>query len=131
MIESMSTNNRKEMTIAELAEEMREGFTAVREQFNIVHKDLRFIHERVDGLETEFREFRKETRDRFDDLEKGAFTSQEKEEVLAMVRHYDKWLEAETKGKDRITLTRSEYDSLMESVRLLNRVVKLETIEVE
>jgi predicted nucleic acid-binding Zn-ribbon protein len=134
----MSTNNRKEMTIAELAQEMREGFTAVREQFNIVHKDLRFIHEkmggleeRVDGLETEFREFRKETRDRFDDLEKGAFTSQEKEEMLAMVRHYDKWLEAETKGKDRITLTRPEYDTIMESVRLPNRFVRLETIEVE
>jgi hypothetical protein len=85
----------------------------------------------VDGRETEFREFRKETKSRFDDLEKAAFTSQEKEEVLAMVRHYDKWLEAETKGKDRITLTRSEYDNLMESVRLPNRFVKLETIEVE
>jgi hypothetical protein len=131
MIESMSTNKHKEMTITELAEEMREGFAAVREQFNIVHKDLQFIHERVGGLETEFREFRKEARDHFDDLEKAAFNSQEKEEVLAMVRHYDKWLEAETKGKDRITLTRSEYDNLMESVRLPNRFVKLETIEVE
>ena len=119
------------MTIAELAQEMREGFTAVREQFNIVHKDLRFIYKRMGGLETEFREFRKETRDRFDDLEKGAFTSQEKEEVLAMVRHYDKWLEAETKGKNRITLTRPEYDTIIESVRLPNRFVRLETIEVE
>ena len=127
----MSTNNRREMTIAELAQEMREGFTAVREQFNIVHKDLQFIHERMDGLETEFREFRKETRDRSDDLEKGAFTSQEKEEMLVMVRHYDKWLEAETKGKDRITLTRPEYDTLMESVRLPNRFLQPAMIEME
>ena len=119
------------MTIAELTQEMREGFTAVREQFNIVHKDLRFIHERMDGLETEFREFRKETRDRSDDLEKGAFTSQEKEEMLVMVRHYDKWLEAETKGKDRITLTRPEYDTLMESVRLPNRFLQPAMIEME
>jgi predicted nucleic acid-binding Zn-ribbon protein len=138
MIESMSTNKQKEMTITELAEEMREGFAAVREQFNIVHKEMRFIHERVGGLEervggleTEFREFRKEARDRFDDLEKGLFTEEEKEQMLAMVRHYDKWLEEDTTGKSRITLTREEYDGLMESVRLPNRFVKLETIEVE
>jgi hypothetical protein len=119
------------MTIAELTQEMREGFTAVREQFNIVHKDLRFIHEKMGGLETEFREFRKETRDRFDDLEKGAFTSQEKEEMLAMVRHYDKWLEEDVKGENRITLTRPEYDTLMENVRLQNRFLQPATIEVE
>jgi hypothetical protein len=145
MIESMSTNKQKEMTITELAEEMREGFAAVREQFKIVqeqfvvvHKEIRFIHERVGGLEervgglqTEFREFRKEARDRFDDLEKGLFTEEEKEQMLAMVRHYDRWLEEDTTGKSRITLTREEYDGLMESVRLPNRFVKLETIEVE
>jgi molecular chaperone DnaK (HSP70) len=131
MIESMSTNKQKEMTITELAEEMREGFAAVREQFNIVHKEMRFIHERVGGLETEFREFRKEARDRFDDLEKGLFTEEEKEQMLAMVRHYERWLEEETKGKDRITLTRPEYDTIIESVRLPNRFVKPETIEVE
>ena len=138
MIESMSTNNQKEMTIAELAKEMREGFAAVREQFNIVHKELRFVHERVGvleervgGLETEFREFRKEARDRFDDLEKGLFTEEEKEQVLAMVRHYDKWLEEDVKGENRITLTRSEYDTLMESVRLPNRFLQPATIEME
>jgi predicted nucleic acid-binding Zn-ribbon protein len=138
MIESMSTNKHKEMTITELAEEMREGFAAVREQFNMVHKEMRFIHERVGGLEerveglqTEFREFRKEARDRFDDLEKGLFTEEEKEQMLAMVRHYDKWLVADAKGENRITLTRPEYDTLMENVRLPNRFVKLPTLEME
>jgi hypothetical protein len=76
-------------------------------------------------------EFRKEARDRFGDLEKGLFTEEEKEQMLAMVRHYDKWLVADAKGENRITLTRPEYDMLMENVRLPNRFVKLETIEVE
>jgi uncharacterized protein (UPF0335 family) len=110
---------------------VREGFATVREQFNIVHKDLRFLHERVEGLETESREFRKEAKSRFDDLEKGLFTEEEKEQIMAMVRHYDKWLVADTKGKERITLTREEYDAASRAQGFPNRFVGVPLIDIE
>ena len=46
-----------------------------------------------------------------ENLEERTLTPEEKEELLTMVRHYNKWLEDETLGERRITFTRAEYDA--------------------
>ena len=123
----MSNNNQKEITNEDLANRI-DALAANQESLAANQKELTQL---VESIARNLANFQKDTKETLVDLTKGLFTEQEKEEVLAMVRHYDKWLEEETKGKDRITLTRPEYDTIMESVRLPNRFVKLETIEVE
>ena len=113
MIESMSNNNQKEMTIAELAKEMREGFKEMLEAELTTHESLQ--------------ELRRSVRE----LEKGAFTEKEKEEVLAMVRHYDRWLEEDTVGKNRITLTREEYEAATRAQGFPNRFVRVPVVDIE
>ncbi|MCI0542285.1 hypothetical protein L0Y69_00820 [bacterium] len=51
-----------------------------------------------------------ELRGAIQELNRGSLTKEEKEELLAMARHYDKWLEDDALGKKRITLLRKEYD---------------------
>jgi hypothetical protein len=154
----MSKNNQgeKEMTITDLAQEMREGFKEMRAEFKRVDQrfermdqrftqiDQRFelIDQRVDQgfevlslkidtVEEEARAFRTEVMARFSDLEKGLFTEEEKEKVMAMVRHYDHWLEHDTLGTNRITLTREEYDAASFARGFRNRFDNLEAIMVE
>src|SRR5439155_20619607 len=68
---------------------------------------------------------------RLEKIEAGTFTPDEKKSVLDTVKLINyRWGEDET-GTKHITLTREEYDMLMESVRLPNRFLKPEMIEVE
>jgi predicted nuclease with TOPRIM domain len=182
----MSKNNQdeKEMTITDLAQEMREGFKEMRAEFKRVDQrfermdqrfelvdqrfdridqrftqidqrfdrndqrftqiDQRFdrndqrvgqgfeaLSLKIDAVEEEARAFRTEVMARFSDLEKGLFTEEEKEKVMAMVRHYDHWLEDDTLGTKRITLTREEYDAASFARGFRNRFDNLEAIMVE
>ena len=43
-------------------------------------------------------------------IEEGVYTPDEKEDLMAMVRHINKRMENEALGKKDITLTREEYD---------------------
>jgi hypothetical protein len=130
----MSDKNQKEskeITIAELAEEMHEGFKGIAKRFEGIDERFMGLTEIVESIARNLADFQRDTKETLTDLTKGLFTEQEKEEVLAMVRHYDQWLVEDAKGEKRITLTRPEYDTLMESVRLPNRFVKLPTLEME
>lgn len=59
-------------------------------------------------------------------LKKGAFSKDEKEEVLDMVKHYNQKLEDDVLGKRDITLLRSEYDDVAKTVGFENRFEKIE-----
>jgi hypothetical protein len=136
MIESMSNNNQKEMTIAELAKEMREGFKTMRQEIRSEMKEeLSHMKEHVQqGFETMNENIggvEKRLTDKIEAFEDRTFSPDEKESILDTVNLInDRWGEDET-GTKHITLTREEYDILMESVRLPNRFLKPEMIEVE
>jgi hypothetical protein len=136
MIESMSNNKQKEMTIAELAKEMREGFNTMRQEIRsevkeelshmkgYVQQGFEAMNENIGGVE-------KRLTDKIEAFEDRTFSPDEKESILDTVNLInDRWGEDET-GTKHITLTREEYDMLMESVRLPNRFLKPEMIEVE
>jgi hypothetical protein len=133
----MSKNNQaeKEMTITDLAQEMREGFKEMRAEFKRVNQRVdqgfEVLSLKIDVVEEEARAFRTETMAQFKDLEKGLFTEEEKEKVMVMARHYDHWLEDDTLGTKRITLTREEYDAASFARGFRNRFDNLEAITVE
>jgi hypothetical protein len=133
----MSKNNQreKEMTITDLAQEMREGFKEMRAEFKRVNQRVdqgfEVLSLKIDVVEEEARAFRTETKAQFKDLEKGLFTEEEKETVIVMARHYDHWLEDDTLGTKRITLTREEYDAASFARGFRNRFENLEAIMVE
>jgi predicted nuclease with TOPRIM domain len=123
-------------------ERMDQRFTQIDQRFELV--DQRFdrndqrvgqgfeaLSVKIDTVEEEARAFRTEVMARFSDLEKGLFTEEEKEKVMAMVRHYDHWLEHDTLGTNRITLTREEYDAASFARGFRNRFDNLEAIMVE
>jgi hypothetical protein len=150
MIESMSNNNQKEMTITELAKEMREGFKemrqemgaefkAVREEVSGVRKEMR---EKISGLESSMRQgfelmdakidaVDQKIEHKIEFLQEGLFTPDEKKNLFDTVKLVNDRLADNVVGRMDITLTRLEYDMLMESVRLPNRFLKPEMIEVE
>jgi hypothetical protein len=67
---------------------------------------------------------------RADDAE-GLFTPDEKKSLFDTVKLVNYRLADNVVGRMDITLTRLEYDMLMESVHLPNRFLKPEMIEVE
>jgi hypothetical protein len=125
---SKNTQGEKAMTISDLAQEMREGFQRVNQR---VDQGFEVLSVKIDAVEEEARAFRTETMARFSDLEEGLFTEEEKEKVMVMVRHYDHWLEEDTLGTNRITLTREEYDAASFAQGFQNRFDNLEAIVVE
>ncbi|MCX6736161.1 MAG: hypothetical protein NTZ13_03705 [Candidatus Parcubacteria bacterium] len=123
------------MSLEDLAQMMQAGFQGLEERLGgrIDRLDSRMdnmeikmerIESRMDGIESrmdglESRMGSIETR--IGRLEFQSFTNEEKEEVLAMVRHYDKRLELETLGKDFIVLTREEYNIFVKIAGISNR----------
>ena len=136
MIESMSNNNQKEMTIAELAKEMREGFKTMRQEIRsevkeelshmkgYVQQGFEAMNENIGGVE-------KRLTYKIEAFEDRTFSPDEKESILDTVKLVNDRLADNVVGRMDITLTREEYDMLMESVRLPNRFLKPEMIEVE
>ena len=64
-------------------------------------------------------------------LQEGLFTPDEKKSLFDTVKLVNDRLADNVVRRTDITLTREEYDILMESVRLPNRFLKPEMIEVE
>jgi hypothetical protein len=136
MIESMSNNNQKEMTISELAQEMREGFKTMRQEIRsevkeelshmkgYVQQGFEAMNENIGGVE-------KRLTDKIEAFEDRTFSPDEKESILDTVKLINDRLADNVVGRMDITLTREEYDMLMESARLPNRFLKPEMIEVE
>jgi len=117
----------KSMNLEELARMMQAGFQGIDERLGkkIDKLDLRMdnMEVKMDNMEVKMGSM--ETR--MSRLEERSFTNEEKEAVLAMVRHYDKRLEAETLGKDYILLTRKEYNIFVKIAGIPNRFEKTES----
>ncbi len=107
--------NEENITNEELLKAVKDGFAKTASK-----EDLR-------GMETEIKDIRKDvnqlTKD-VDILKEGAFTKDEKEDVLIMVENINQRLEDETLGKKSITLTRSEYDNASNTEGFENRFEK-------
>jgi signal transduction histidine kinase len=76
------------------------------------------LAELIKSVATTLADFQQETREAIKDLHgevgelrKGLFTETEKESLLETVKHIDERLEDETLGRNKITLTRAEYDA--------------------
>ena len=137
MIESMSNKNSDDITNAELAkliESVAVNLVSLQEKVTAFQKNVEQRFDKIEGRldRAEEAEITKTYLDiRLEKIEAGAFTPDEKRSVLDTVKLInDRWGEDET-GTKHITLTREEYDMLMESVRLPNRFLKPEMIEVE
>ena len=165
----MSKNNHKEakeITIAEVAQEMREGFKdtakrfegmdrrfesiegrfksisgrfddmdgrfeAVDQQFLDLAQLVEFIARNLSDFQQEVKGSVRELRGDVNELSKGMFTPDEKKSILDTVELINDRLADDVLGKGSITLTRPEYDTLTESVRLPNRFLQPATIEME
>jgi hypothetical protein len=77
------------------------------------------LENRMGGMEDRLDEFMKETRTRFDGVDRRLDSLEET--VGAMSTSLDTLLEGDVLGKDHITLTRPEYNSLMHVANLPNR----------
>ena len=101
--------NEKNVTNEELLATVKAGFAkmATKEDLNGVKEDLRDIRNDIEQLKA------------------GAFSKDEKEEVLDMVKHYNQKLEDDVLGNKHITLLRSEYDDVAKTVGFENRFEKL------
>jgi hypothetical protein len=130
------------MTISELAQEMRKGFQEMRERFSGVETRVSGIEKRLGGLETYMRQgfelmdakidaVDQKIEHKIEFLQEGLFTPDEKKSLFDTVKLVNDRLADNVVGRMDITLTRPEYDILMESVRLPNRFLKPEMIEVE
>jgi hypothetical protein len=75
------------------------------------------LAELIQGFGSELRDLKKTV----DVIERGAFTEDEKEDVLTVVGQINQQLKDNTLGKDNITLTREEYDGTAKSVGFGNR----------
>ena len=91
----------------ELYELIQAGAKTSAKRDEELYELIKIVVKNVESLQDDMQYLRSSVQE----LQKGSFTEQEKEELLAMARHYDKWLEDDTLGKDRITLARKEYDS--------------------
>jgi ABC-type transporter MlaC component len=123
----MSNNNQKEITNEGLANRI-DALAANQESLAVNQKELTQL---VESIARNLADFQKDTKESLADLTKGLFTEQEKEEVLAMVRHYDKWLEADVKGENRITLTRGEYEAASRAQGFPNRFIGVPVVDIE
>ncbi|MCP5008253.1 MAG: hypothetical protein GY941_30615 [Planctomycetes bacterium] len=97
------------------------GKNNLKEEVGGFRVELRDVKEDVVSLKENVRDMRIDIKE----LKKGAFTKNEKDEVLNMVRNIDERLEEETLGRDKITFTRGEYDSVAKTSGFENRFEKI------
>jgi hypothetical protein len=95
------------ITNEELLAVLNEGFRDVRMDIKQLQEGQRDMRMDIEGLK------------------EGAFTKDEKEGVLDMVKNIDKRLEEETLGKDKITLNRDEYNGVSNTVGFENKFEKV------
>ena len=95
----MSNNNQKEMTISALAQEMRSGFQAVREEVSGVRKEMR---EKISRLESYMRQgfelmdakidaVDQKIEHKIEFLQEGLFTPDEKKSLFDTVKPWPSW----------------------------------------
>ncbi len=111
----------KKMSIEDLARMMQAGFEGVETRLggriDRIETRMENMETRLEGMELRMGSIEI----RMGNLELRAFTEEEKEEILSLIHHYDKRLEAETLGKDLVLLTREEYDIFVKLAGIANR----------
>jgi hypothetical protein len=105
----------------EIRSEVKEELSKTKEY---VQQGFEAMNENIGGVE-------KRLTDKIEVFEDRTFSPDEKESILDTVKLVNDHLADNVVGRTDITLTRLEYDMLMQSVRLPNRFLKPETIEVE
>lgn len=141
--------DKQEVTLTELAAEMRSGFTALRQEmrggFTALRDEISGVREyarqgfetmsekvdEVDKNMTETMVTKLYLDTRLEKIEAGMFTEDQKKSMLDTMTLVNNQLEANVLGKESITLTRSEYDALIDAVQLPNRFVGHGTVEVD
>ncbi|MCP4901868.1 MAG: hypothetical protein GY906_33300 [bacterium] len=81
--------------------------------------DKQEILEAILAISEDLAEFKMESRGRFDRLDERLVSLEEK--VDGIEKSLDEVLEGDVLGRNHITLTRPEYDTIVESVHLPNR----------
>jgi uncharacterized coiled-coil protein SlyX len=105
---------RKKIGIDDLARMMQVGFSGLETRIGGLETRMSGLEKKIGGLENRIGNLEvqgegllsqlKELNGRVTDLERNSFSEEEKDEILAMVRHYDKRLESEALGKEFVVL---------------------------
>ncbi len=117
----MDTNDTQKIlgAISALSDELATvttELTAVKTEFSTSKTQ---VTEHIAALSEDLAEFKVEVRGRFDRMD-DRFVSLE-DNVEGINRSLDTLLEGDTLGKEHITLTRPEYDTMVDSLNLPNR----------
>lgn len=114
-------DEKKPMTLEDLAQEMRAGFNAAREYsqqgFEALNAKIDLIDENKPNkgdIDIKFEKI-------MEVMDERTFTPDEKASMLGVARFVDKRLEEEARGETNIPLTRPEYDIVTEKADLPNR----------
>lgn len=102
-------DEKKPMTIEDLAQEMRAGFKLNQQGFEMMNT-------KIDTVESNFDA-------KLDVIREGMFTPDEKASILDTVKLVNDHLSDNVTGKDNITFTRKEYDVVTEKVGLPNKFI--------
>jgi len=138
----------KEITLTELAQEMRQGFATVRKELRdeisgvrqeiselreYVDQGFKTMDGKVDGIDERLATMVTKTHldIRFDKLLAATFTEDQKESILDTINLVNNQLDASVLGQQSITLTRSEYDALINVAHLPNRFLNRGAVEVD
>jgi hypothetical protein len=136
MMGSMSNNNQKEMTIAELAKEMHEGFKTMRQEIRSEVKEERshmkeYVQQGFEAMNENIGGVEKRLTYKIEAFEDRTFSPDEKESILDTVKLInDHWGEGES-GKGHITLTREEYEAASQAQGFPNRFIGVPLIDIE
>lgn len=123
------TKNITNEYLAELLNDLRgevkiiKGYESSRRiSSRMIEASIEKLEEKIGGLRIETSDMRKVV----DQLEEGAFSKNEKEDILGVIEYINQRLKDEVLGKQNITLERSEYDILSNTAGFENRFEKIE-----
>lgn len=120
-------DEKKSMTIEDLAQEMRAGFAVAREFTQQGFETLNAKIDLIDEAKLDKTDFDSKIDAKFEKMmemvNERTFTPDEKESMLSVARFIDKRLEEGARGENNIPLTRPEYNAVVEEVGFPNRFV--------
>ena len=131
--------------LAELIESVAVNLANFQEEMRDFKGEMLGFREETKSFQSEMISFRDETRTAIrelhgnirdlrrdvNELQEGAFTKDEKEDLMGMVRHINQRLVHEARGEKDITLTREEYDAASRAQGFPNRFNKPKEIVVD
>jgi regulator of replication initiation timing len=103
--------------VSDLKQEVGTIKQTMATKFASVKLDIAALKQDVGTTQRQLSEFRK-------DVEERLLTSEEKNDLFAIIRDYNAFLHASATGGDRITLTRPEYDAIQTTVTFPHRFLE-------